>query len=104
MIKTGAASVAEIPNRRIRQECGSLICHRYGGRGAFRHAGGLLALPLRISSSSSRQAAFDSLPLLDGCNEETTHMAIAFLVIAAVTAIVYVASMLIEDLHDSSGE
>jgi hypothetical protein len=37
-------------------------------------------------------------------NEETTHMAIAFLVIAAVTAIVYVASMLIEDLHDSSGE
>jgi hypothetical protein len=31
-------------------------------------------------------------------------MAIAFLVIAAVTAIVHVASMLIEDLHDSSGE
>jgi hypothetical protein len=46
---------------------------------------------------------FDSLPLLDGCNEETTHMAIAFLIIAAVTAIVYVASMLVEDLHDFLG-
>lgn len=31
-------------------------------------------------------------------------MAIAFLVIAAVTAIVYVASMLIEDLYDFSDE
>ena len=31
-------------------------------------------------------------------------MAIAFLIIAAVTAIVYVASMLIEDLYDSSDE
>jgi len=31
-------------------------------------------------------------------------MAIAFLVVATVTTIVYVASMLIEDLHDSSDE
>jgi hypothetical protein len=106
LIKTDAASVAEMPNRRIKQERAVPICHRCGGRGAFRHAGGLLALPpkdqlLLIAAGCVLTACRF---LTAAMHQETTHMAIAFLVIASVTAIVYVASMLIEDLHDSSGE
>ena len=95
-----------LPNRRIRQERGSLIWHRCGVRGAFRHAGGLLALPPEASAPPHRgRLRLTACRFLTAAsNEETTNMAIAFLVIAAVAAIVYVASMLIEDLHDSSGE
>jgi hypothetical protein len=60
--------------------------------------------PLRISPHRGRLRLTARRFLTAASNKETTHMAIAFLVIAAVTAIVYVASMLIEDLHDSSGE
>jgi hypothetical protein len=89
----------------IRQERGSPFCHHCSGSGAFRHSGGVLALSPKTELLPRGRLHLTACRFLTPArNEEVTQMAVAFLIMAAVTAIVFVASMLLEDLHDSSDD